>query len=225
MNTVIIVAAGKGKRMKSAINKQYLEINKKPILAITLEKFQNSNIDDIILVLNEKEVEYCKENVLGKYNFSKVKFIINGGKTRQESVYNGLKSVSKETLNILIHDGARPFITKEMINKAILMLDKYPAMVFGVPVKDTIKISNQDMYIDNTPERNKLWSIQTPQIFKYNLILRAYDNAYKENIEGTDDSSLVEKIGERVKIIEGSYNNIKITTPEDVKFAKILYED
>ena len=216
MNSVIIVAGGSGSRMNMNINKQFIKINEKEVIAHTIDKFyKNEYIDEIILVVKEDEIDYFKENIIKKYGYKNIKIAL-GGKERQDSVYNGLKIVDKNCDMVLVHDWARPFVSKEIIKKAVTETKK--ASVIGVRVKDTIKVVNNNEII-STPNRNTLWAIQTPQTFKYDLLKIAYKKAYEENFYGTDDSSLVENLGEKVNIIEGSYENIKITTKEDLNMA------
>ena len=216
MNSVIIVAGGSGSRMNMNINKQFIKINEKEVIAHTIDKFyKNEYIDEIILVVKEDEIDYFNKNIINKYGYKNIKIAL-GGKERQDSVYNGLKIVDKDWDMVLVHDGARPFVSKEIIKKAVTETKK--ASVIGVRVKDTIKVVNNNEII-STPNRNTLWAIQTPQTFKYDLLKIAYEKAYEENFYGTDDSSLVENLGEKVNIIEGSYENIKITTKEDLNMA------
>ena len=215
MNSVIIVAAGSGKRMNMGINKQFIKLNKKEIIAHTIEAFyKNKNIDEIIVCIKKEEEELFKKEIIDKNKFKNIK-IAYGGKERQDSIYNGLRKLSNECNIVLIHDGARPFVDDRIINESISTAMEKKAVVVGTPVKDTIKIVN-DGNIEGTPSRATLWSAQTPQTFEYNLIIRAYDEAYKNNYYGTDDSMLVENIGQKVTMIMGSYDNIKITSPEDI---------
>lgn len=216
MNGVVIVAAGSGSRMKADRNKQYIKLKGKEIIAYTIEKFyKNNQINDIVVVIKKDELEFFKKEIIEKYNFKDIK-IAFGGSERQDSVYNGLKLLSDKCHVVLIHDGARPFVTKEIIERSIKEAIENKAVVVGVPVKDTIKIVNSKGSIVDTPNRNTLWAVQTPQTFDYNILIKSYENAFKENFYGTDDAMLVEKIGFEVKMISGSYNNIKITTPEDL---------
>lgn len=216
MNGVIIVAAGSGSRMKANINKQFIRLNDKEIITYTIEKFYNNkNIKDIVIVVKEDEAEFFKKEILYKYNFNNIK-IAYGGKERQDSVYNGIKALDKNCKYVLVHDGARPFVNDEIINKSIEEVQKFKSVVVGVPVKDTIKVVNSNNDIVDTPNRSTLWSVQTPQTFDYNVIKRAYEDAFENNFYGTDDAMLVERIGYTVKMIYGSYNNIKVTTPEDI---------
>ncbi|CEQ23135.1 2-C-methyl-D-erythritol 4-phosphate cytidylyltransferase [Paraclostridium sordellii] len=220
MNGVIIVAAGTGSRMKKDINKQFIKLDNKEIIAYTIDKFYiNNEIDDIVVVIKKDEEDYFKENILEKYNFKNIK-IAYGGEERQDSVYNGIQKLDKTCEVVLVHDGARPFVTEEIINNSIQEAKKHNAVVVGVKVKDTIKVVGEEGNIVDTPNRKYLWSVQTPQVFKYDIITKAYENAYNENYYGTDDAMLVEKIGYDVKMIEGSYDNIKITTQEDLNFGE-----
>lgn len=222
--SALIAAAGQGKRMKSDINKQYLKLLDKPILAHTIEVFVECNmIDEIILVVCQDEIKFCKEEVIDKYEFYQkpIKLVV-GGKERQESIFNGLSAVSNETEIVVTHDGARPFITVDIIERSITSTYDNGAVGVGVPVKDTIKVVDEDTNIIDTPERSKLWQIQTPQTFIYSLLKKAHLHAQTESFLGTDDSVLVERIGHKVKMIRGSYENIKITTPEDLFFGEAI---
>lgn len=220
MNSVVIVSAGRGSRMKADINKQFLKIRGKEVIAHTIDKFYNNkNIGEIIIVVREDEKEFFKANIIDKYGYKNIK-IAFGGQERQDSVYNGLKVLDKNCEIVLIHDGARPFVTDEIIEKSIKCAKKYNCAIVGVPVKDTIKIVNENNDVCDTPNRNTLWSIQTPQVFDYSLIMNAHEKAKADEYYGTDDSMLMEYLGYNVKVVEGSYNNIKITTPEDLKIAE-----
>lgn len=219
MNGVVIVAAGSGSRMKRDINKQFIKLDGKEIIAYTIEKFYKSeDIDDIVIVIKENEEKYFIENIINKYGFDNIK-LAYGGKERQDSVYNGIKKLNSNCEIVLIHDGARPFVNEDIIKNSIEEAKENNAVVVGVPVKDTIKIVNSDGNIVDTPNRSLLWSVQTPQSFKYEIITRAYEYAYSNDYYGTDDAMLVEHIGYNVKMIEGSYDNIKITTEEDLHFG------
>lgn len=220
--TVIIPAAGKGKRMKNDKSKQYIELDGKPILAYTIDVFEKCNeIQNIILVVGKDEVDYCRKEIVEKYNYQKIIAILEGGKERQDSVYEGIKKVPEDSDIVLIHDGARPFIGAEQIKQTIDDGIKYGACVLGVKVKDTIKVVDDDNNIVDTPNRNNLWAIQTPQTFKKELIALAYQKAQNDNYCATDDSMLVEKyLDIKIKIVEGLYSNIKITTIEDLIIAK-----
>ncbi|GMQ63155.1 2-C-methyl-D-erythritol 4-phosphate cytidylyltransferase [Vallitalea maricola] len=220
--TVIIPAAGKGKRMKHDKSKQYIEIDGKPILAYTIDAFEKCDeIQNIILVVGKEEVDYCRKEIVEKYKFQKIIAILEGGKERQDSVYEGIKKVPEDSDIVLIHDGARPFVGAEQIKQTIDNGIRYGACVLGVKVKDTIKVVDDDNNIVDTPNRNNLWAIQTPQTFKKELITLAYQKAQNDNYCATDDSMLVEKyLDIKIKMVEGIYSNIKITTTEDLVIAK-----
>lgn len=222
--TAIVLAAGQGRRMGTATQKQYLEILGKPVLYYSLETFQNSEIiDDIILVVGEGQEDYCAKEIVEKYQIQKVKKIVCGGAERYHSVWNGLKELSEDGY-VFIHDGARPFVDDEMIIRAYEAVLQYKACVVGMPVKDTIKITDSFEFAQETPNRNRVWSVQTPQVFGTTLIKNAYKKLIaKEDNTVTDDAMVVEKmLGEKVKLVQGSYKNIKITTPEDLDIARIF---
>ena len=219
MNGVVIVAAGTGSRMNMGINKQFIKLEGKEVIVYTIEKFYNNhNIDDIVVVVKESEVEFFKKEIIEKYNFKNIK-IAYGGKERQDSVYNGLKLLDEKCDVVLIHDGARPFVSNKTVDTCIEEAKEHKAIVVGVPVKDTIKVIDDSNNIVDTPNRSVLWAVQTPQTFDYNILLNAYEDAFESGFYGTDDAMLVERIGHKVKMVEGSYNNIKITTKEDLNIG------
>ncbi len=225
----IVLAAGKGSRMKSKIQKQYMELKGYPVLYYSLKAFEESVVDDIVLVTGEDELSYCEEEIVKRYHLTKVKKIIAGGTERYLSVLNAILAIKEDNYQrVLIHDGARPLISQEIINRCIEGIDEYKACVAAMPVKDTIKVANEENIAIHTPERKTLWAVQTPQAFDAQLIIEAY-LLLKESIEAgkkilvTDDAMVVETFLKKyVKLIEGSYNNIKITTPEDLSFASSL---
>lgn len=223
--TAIIPAAGMGSRMKSNKNKVYLKLKGKPILYYTLKNFVYSSfVEEVILVLKEREFTYCTENVLNLFDrkIEKIK-MVKGGLTRKDSVYNGIKKVSDKTDHVIIHDGARPLITPEIINNIIGTLESEDAVTTGVNLKDTVKIKDNNNYVVKTINRNNLSIIQTPQAFSYKLIKEAHQKQlFDKNI--TDDAGLVEMLNHKVKIIEGSYDNIKVTTPIDITIAEEILE-
>ena len=219
--SAIIAAAGKGTRMGANISKQYLNLEGKPILIHTLRAFDNCPlINEIILVISPNEETLCKDLILKPYSFKKNIKIAYGGDERQESIYNGLKYIDTATEVIAIHDGARPLITQEIIVNSIESAAIYGAVIAAVPVKDTIKVADSKGFVADTPVRKRLWAAQTPQTFTKEILFNAYEKAMKENYFGTDDSTLVERLGIRVKLIPGSYDNIKITTPHDLVLAQ-----
>lgn len=219
--SVVIAAAGSGSRMGMNKNKQFLDIAGKPVLARTIQAFENCKlVDEIIIIAAEPEVEYCNKNIVEKYRLRKVKSVICGGEFRQQSVYNGLMQVSSDCDIVLIHDGARPFIDCKSICECIKAAEEAGAACIAVPVKDTIKRVDDEGFVEGTLDRRCLWAMQTPQAFQYNLIIEAHRNAMIEGYVGTDDAVLVERIGHRVKLVTGSYYNIKITTKEDLAIAE-----
>lgn len=217
--TAIVLAGGSGTRMGGTCKKQYMLLDGKPILYYSLKTFQESRVDEIILVTNEEE--YCRQEIIEKYHLNKVKKITAGGAERYHSVFCGLQA-AEYCDYVLIHDGARPFVTEDMIERSIHAVKKYQACAVGMPVKDTIKIADSKNYAAETPDRKSVWMIQTPQTFSYSLILEAYRQILKEQPEGiTDDAMVIEhQKTAKVKLIPGSYENIKITTPEDMEIAK-----
>ena len=215
----IVLAAGKGSRMQADRPKQYLLLKEKPVLYYSLKAFEESSMDEVVLVVGEGEVEYCQKEIVDAYKFKKVTAIIEGGKERYHSVYNGLKEMCKNGVDyVFIHDGARPFVTVELIHKLLEEVKMHQACVAGMPVKDTIKIVDNDQFVTATPERRLVWLVQTPQVFDYKLVYEAYEKIMEKEQAGiTDDAMVVEKMtGHPVKLIEADYRNIKITTPEDI---------
>jgi len=223
----VVLAAGAGKRMQSATKKQFLLIKEKPIIFYSLKAFEESLVDEIILVTSEDDVVYCKEEIVNKYGFSKVKDVVVGGKERYHSVAAGLEAVS-DCDYVFIHDAARPMLTQEIINRSYESVVSRNACVVGMPVKDTIKIADEKGFIAQTPNRSMVWMIQTPQVFAYPLIKEAYEllllqeeELIAKGIQITDDAMVVETLmGHPVKLVEGSYENIKITTPDDLQIAE-----
>lgn len=216
----VIVAAGRGKRMKSPIDKQFIELGGRTILERTVEKFEkNPCVNQIVIVTGKdhvKELEKMKKSL----GWEKTSKIVEGGAERQNSVYNGLCALDNDTDIVLIHDGVRPFIKEEEIEKTIAAVNEKKACVLAVKVKDTIKVCENGKVV-STPERSSLWAMQTPQAFEYNLIKKAYESL-KEGDMVTDDASVAEKAGYDVYIVEGGYDNIKITTPEDLYIAEAI---
>ena len=224
--TAIVLAAGQGTRMGGKTAKQYLLLDGRPVLYYALLKKKKSMVDEIILVAGEKDLPFCRTEIVEKYGFSKVTRIVAGGKERYHSVYQGLKAAGGADY-VLIHDGARPFVSDDIISRTIEAVKKEKACVVAMPVKDTIKIANEDHYAIETPNRSKVWMIQTPQAFSYDLILHAYEKVLASgDAVITDDAMVLEKAENiPVKLVQGSYTNIKITTPEDMKIAEIFLKD
>lgn len=223
MNVAAIVpAAGAGSRLKSKIQKPYITLGDKPILAHTLLALsRNKNITEILVSVGKDKLNKARREIIEKYNIKKAR-LVTGGSARSDSVYNALKAVSGNIDYILIHDGIRPFITDRLIGILLKEASRFMAVVAAVPVKPTLKFVGRRGFIENTPSRECFWEAQTPQVFEKRLIEKAYMIARKKNIIATDDSTLVERIGVKPKVVFGSYSNIKITTREDLELARIL---
>lgn len=223
--TVIIPAAGVGQRMKSASegkSKQFLTLQDRPLIYYTLKKFEDSDyVDDIIIVCEEKWIPFVATDVVDAYEFTKVRKIVTGGTQRQDSVFNGLKAVERADI-VLVHDAVRPFISTKKINELIEECLTHEAVILAVQPKDTIKSQDRHQFVDKTLDRTELWNVQTPQAFQYDLLMDAFTEAHRKNFYGTDESTLVEALGVKVKLLEGEYQNIKITTPEDLVIAEAI---
>lgn len=221
--TAIVVAAGQGKRMGTQIQKQFLDLGEgKPVLYYSLNCFQKSSlIDEIILVTSQDGIAFCQKEIVEKYNLNKVAKIIPGGRERRDSVCQGLKQCTDADY-VLIHDGARPFVTEEILQKVVDAARVHKACAVGVPAKDTVKLLDEQGFVRETPDRNQTWLVQTPQAFAYSLICEAHTFIGKHPTESvTDDAMAVERSGlARVKMVLGDYSNLKITTPEDLETAK-----
>nr|WP_308627185.1 2-C-methyl-D-erythritol 4-phosphate cytidylyltransferase [uncultured Eisenbergiella sp.] len=228
----VVLAAGKGKRMNSDIPKQYMLLRDKPVLYYSLKVFQESFMDEIVLVAEKGEEEFCRKEIVEKYGFTKVKHIAAGGTERYFSVANGLEAVSQDCDYIYIHDGARPFVTQAIIKEALAEVRTHKACVAAMPVKDTIKIADEQDFAVSTPRRDLVWMMQTPQVFQASLIRGAYhkllseeEKLRRQGIQITDDAMVVETLlSHPVKLFRASYENIKITTPEDLLIADGILE-
>ena len=217
----VVLAAGSGKRMGTAVHKQYLLIKDRPVIYYTLQAFEDSEVDEVILVTGADEVDYCRREIVEAYRFKKVRDVVAGGKERYDSVYEGLKALSGCEY-VLIHDGARPLISRTLINANINCVQETKACITAVPAKDTIKVADNKGYVAGTPDRSKLWQIQTPQTFSYALVSEAYrKRAEAGDASITDDAMVVEKYADHsIYLLKGDYRNIKITTPEDLVIAE-----
>lgn len=221
--TAIVLSAGRGKRMGSKIQKQYLEVEGKPLLYYSLKTFQESSIiEDIILVVGEGQEDYVQKEIVEKYGITKVSHIVMGGAERYHSVWNGLQKI--EDGYVFIHDGARPFIDDDILERVYKEVRDKKACVVSMPVKDTIKTVDDEGFVTSTPDRSHVWLMQTPQVFDTKLVKKAYSMLIENEQENvTDDAMVVElMLGHPIKLVEGSYENIKITTPEDLEVAKIF---
>ena len=226
--TAIVLSAGSGSRMKSDIPKQYMDLNGKPVIYYSLKAFEESDFSSIILVCGKNDVDYCKKEIVEKYGFTKVKAVVAGGKERYHSVYEGLK-MAEGSDYVFIHDGARPMITPQMIRRLQDVVIVEETAIAGMPVKDTIKIVDENNYVESTPERKYVWQVQTPQCFSYSIIYEAYKAIITDETEGvpippiTDDAMVLSYATDyEVKMVEADYKNIKITTPEDVLVASVF---
>lgn len=227
--TAIVLAAGSGKRMKSDTKKQYMTILGRPLIFYSLKVFEESFINDIILVVSPGDVEYCQTEIVDKYGFKKVSHIVEGGKERYNSVYNGIKAAG-ECDYIFIHDGARAFVDNDILERCRVAVAESRACVAGMPAKDTIKLADGNGFVKETLNRNLLWTIQTPQVFEKSLIESCYQKLIdsesellSKGIAITDDTMAVETFSDvKVRLVEGSYNNIKVTTPEDIALGETI---
>lgn len=222
----IVLSAGRGSRMNSDIPKQYMNLHEKPVIFYSLKAFEDSPVSSIVLVAGADDVEYCKKEIVDKYHLTKVRAVVAGGKERYESVKNGLDAAGSCDY-VMIHDGARPLLSQELIARCIETVKKENTCVAAVPVKDTIKTVDNFLYTKETPERRSLWAMQTPQCFSSSILKESYEKLLSDekNRGGvpmiTDDAMVVEyATGKGVKLVEGDYHNIKITTPEDMLIAE-----
>jgi 2-C-methyl-D-erythritol 4-phosphate cytidylyltransferase len=217
----IILAGGVGKRMGASTSKQFLLLDNKPIIVHTLQVFQDCRaIDSIYLVVNHKDLPTIQEEILEVYRFPKIAKLVIGGRLRQDSVRNGLEAVDEPCEIVTIHDAARPFVSPSFVEKSIFLMEMFDAIIPAIPARDTIKSISKEGFVQKTLERDSLWQVQTPQTFKYDLVLKAYREGMAKKLCGYDDSTFLEFMGKKVKVMEGSPYNLKITTPEDLVIAK-----
>lgn len=222
-SAAVIVSAGKGHRLPGEKKKQFLSLAGKPILCHTLDKFEACpSIDFIHLVVGQEDMDYTLKEVVEAHGYRKISKIVPGGKLRQDSVKNGIDTLSREVDVVAIHDGVRPFVTQRMIEESIQAAKQFKAAVVATPVKETIKMVSPERTVLKTLDRESLWQVQTPQTFQLDVIREALHKAAEDGFIGTDDASLVERIGIKVYILPGSYTNIKITTPEDLMLAHLI---
>lgn len=217
----IVLAAGRGSRMNSGIQKQFMELGGCPLIYYALQVFEHSSVDEVILVTGKNETDWCRREIVDKYGFCKVRSVVPGGSERYLSVYEGLRAAEEPDI-VLIHDGARPFVTDEIINRTIRSALESGSGIAAVPAKDTVRVVDETGTAVLTPPRDRVWMMQTPQAFRYPLIYRAYQELVSRNIQNvTDDAMVLETVlNQGVKIVEGSYSNIKVTTPEDMETAR-----
>jgi 2-C-methyl-D-erythritol 4-phosphate cytidylyltransferase len=221
---VVIAAAGTGSRMKSRINKQYMLLNSRPILSYSLDVFEKYEaVDEIVIVAHPREIEYCEKEIVKKFGYRKVKKVIPGGHQRQDSVWAGLLQLNGDSTDyVAVHDGARPLLTSALLDDLIKEAGEWGAAIPGIYVRDTLKMVDRDGFVGNTLDRSSTVFIQTPQVFRFQEIYQAYEMAREEGFISTDDAALFEKYIGRVKVVPGNYNNLKITTPEDLIIAEAL---
>jgi len=226
MKTIVLIpSAGSGSRMGAKAKKPYLSLGNKPILAHTLLAFEQCpHINEVVLIVAEDEIDYCKTSIVEPFKIRKVNKIIAGGPKRQDSVWEGLKTLNDDCELVMIHDGVRPFVSQEILKKSVHETANSGATVVAVPVKDTIKIVSKKAEVLETIDRSRIWAVQTPQTFARDILKRAYEKTFEDGFYGTDDASLVERLGVKVKIIPGSYDNMKITTPGDLTLGEAILE-
>lgn len=217
----IVLAAGRGSRMNSGIQKQFMELGGYPLIYYALQVFENSSVDEVILVTGKNETDWCRREIVDKYGFCKVRSVVPGGSERYLSVYEGLRAAQEPDI-VLIHDGARPFVTQEIINRTIEAAVQYGSGIAAVPAKDTVRLADDELTAVETPQRDRVWMMQTPQTFQYSLIRSAYEKVLEQQIQNITDDAMVLELGihKAVKIVQGSYRNIKVTTPEDMDSAE-----
>ena len=220
---VVIAAAGRGSRMESDTNKQYMLLHSRPVLAYSLDFFDKLDVvDEIVVVTSEKELKYCEREIIKRFKYSKVSAVIPGGKERQDSVWAGLQKFGTDTEYVAVHDGARPLLSSAVLYRLLEEAEEWGAAIPGIASKDTLKAVDRDDFVRQTLDRTTVYAIQTPQVFKYEELMAAYQKANEEGFRGTDDASLFEHFIGRVKVVEGDYDNIKITTPGDMLIAEAL---
>jgi 2-C-methyl-D-erythritol 4-phosphate cytidylyltransferase len=224
--TAIIVAAGKGKRFGVGVKKQFQLLSGKPVIAHSIGCFEKSDsIGEIVLVVPEDSIDYCRKEIVEKFGFKKVTKVVPGGEERQDSVEKGFNSVSEDVDLVLIHDGVRPFVTLQLIDAVIKEAARSGAAIIAMPAKDTVKKISADGFIESTIPREFIWLAQTPQAFRYDVLKKAYGRIKGRASKFTDESSLVEEVGVRVKLVKGSLLNIKITTEEDLLLGELILKE
>ncbi|NLV22611.1 MAG: 2-C-methyl-D-erythritol 4-phosphate cytidylyltransferase [Syntrophomonadaceae bacterium] len=220
---VVIAAAGQGSRMGIKTNKQFIMLNNKPVIAYSLDFFEKQEtVDEIVVVTSAKELDYCRFEIIEKNKYQKVSAVLIGGQQRQDSVWTALQYLSEDTDFVAVHDGARPLLSADVLSRLLTAAEEWGAAIPGVPSRDTIKMVNKDSFVRQTLDRNVIYSIQTPQVFKFKELFTAYKYADEEGFYATDDAALFEKYIGQVKVVEGDYDNIKITTPLDLIIVQNL---
>ncbi|UWE03836.1 2-C-methyl-D-erythritol 4-phosphate cytidylyltransferase [Laceyella sacchari] len=219
---VVIPAAGLGKRMGSKESKQFLSFQGQPVLIHTLHIFEtHPEVDEIVLAVREEEVARVRQ-LVADAGLRKVTHVVVGGRERQDSVYNGLRMLSTEW--VLVHDAVRPFVSREAISRLLEAVKMHGAAILAVPVKETVKMVDAAGVVEETPDRKRLWAVQTPQAFRTDMLMEAHEQGRKTGASVTDDAMLVEELGIDVRVVEGEYTNIKLTTPDDLAVAEAIYQ-
>jgi 2-C-methyl-D-erythritol 4-phosphate cytidylyltransferase len=222
---VVIAAAGTGSRMKSGINKQYMMLQARPVLSYCLDFFEQQDIvDQIVVISGASEREYCEREIIERFNYRKVTAVLPGGAERQDSVWAGLEFLGADTELVAVHDGARPILNQEVWEQLVAAAKQWGAAIPGVASKDTLKRVDREGFVQQTLERNSIVAVQTPQVFKYAELVAAYRLARQDMYRATDDSALFERYIGRVRVVEGDYNSLKITTPVDLRVVEALLQ-
>ncbi len=220
---VVIAAAGQGSRMGTKTNKQFILLNHQPVITYSLDFFEKQDaVDEIVVVTSAKELDFCRNEIIAGNRYQKVSAVLAGGQQRQDSVWVALQYLGKDTDYVAVHDGARPLLSADVLNRLLEAAEDWGAAIPGVPSRDTVKMINKDSFVRQTLDRNVIYSIQTPQVFKFKELYTAYKYAEEEGFHATDDAALFEKYIGQVKVVEGDYDNIKITTPLDLIIAQTL---
>ena len=220
---VVIAAAGKGSRMGTTTNKQYMLLKGTQVLSYSLDFFEKLPVvNQIVVVCARDEVEYCEEEIVKRFKYNKVAAVVPGGQERQDSVWAGLQQLGADTELVAVHDGARPLLSAEVLTRLLAEAQEWGAAIPGIVSRDTVKLGDRDGFVRQTLDRTSVYAIQTPQVFNYTELVTAYREAREEDFLGTDDASLFERYIGRVKIVPGDFNNIKITTPQDMIVAEAL---
>lgn len=220
---VVIAAAGQGSRMGTKTNKQFIMLNQKPVITYSLDFFEKQDaVDEIVVVTSAKELDFCRNDIIARNKYQKISAVLTGGQQRQDSVWSALQYLGQDTDYVAVHDGARPLLSADVLNRLLEAAEDWGAAIPGVPSRDTIKMINKDSFVRQTLDRNVIYSIQTPQVFKFKELYTAYKYAEEEGFYATDDAALFEKYIGQVKVVEGDYDNIKITTPLDLVIAQTL---
>ncbi len=219
----VVPAAGRGTRMGGSIPKQFLALGDFPILAYSLRTLESiQSISEIIIVIPEADHDFCRQEVVERCGLRKVTKIVAGGRRRQDSVRNGIMAIDHDPEFVLVHDGVRPFVSKEIVSSAIQTAIESGAALVAIPMKDTVKRVNEKGYVEGTLNREELWLAQTPQVFRYTWLLKAHQLAEAQDLEVTDDAGLIEQLGYPISIVQGSAHNIKITRPEDLALGEAI---